>query len=90
MPWVIPAAPVSGWVLGGAEFWPCQLVRHILQQGHESGDPALTGKKKHPVLCDSEELQVTRLQGSGLGAGASQGCVLSVGHQKAAGKCVNS
>lgn len=57
--WVIPAGPVSGWLLGVAVFWPCQLVRHVLQQGHEWGAPPLTGKKNHSVLCDSPEMQVT-------------------------------
>lgn len=52
MPRVIPAAPV----LAGAVLWPCQLLRHVLQQGHESGDPHLLGKKKLSVLCDSQEM----------------------------------
>lgn len=88
--WVIPAGPVSGWLLAGAVFWPCQLVRHVLQQGHESGAPPLTGKKKHSVLCDSPEMQVTRLHRSGLGTGASLGRALAAGDQKATEKCVNS
>lgn len=88
--WVIPAGPVSGWLLAGAVFWPCQLVRHVLQQGHESGAPPLTGKKKHSVLCDSPEMQVTRLHRSGLGTGASLGRALAAGDQKTTEKCVNS
>lgn len=43
--------------LAGVVFWPCQLVRHILQQRHESGDPPVLGKKRHSVLC--HEMQVT-------------------------------
>lgn len=50
MSWVIPAGPVC-WL--GLCFGP---ARHVLQQGHESGDPRLEGKKKQSVLCDSQKM----------------------------------
>lgn len=73
--WVIPAGPVSGWLLVGAVFWPCQLVRHILQQGHESGAPPLTGKKKHSMLCDSPGHKATQVRfGNWSFPGSCPGC----------------
>lgn len=87
MSWVIPADPVSAWLLGGDRVLalPVGQTRFCSVRG----DPPLTGKKKHPELCDSHEVQVTRLRGSGLGTGASQDWLLSVGAQKATEKCVN-
>lgn len=65
-----------GWVPGQAVFWPCRSVRHFLQQEHKAGEPPVPGEKKNSVLCDCHEMQVTGLQGSGLGA---EKCVNSCG-----------
>lgn len=81
--WVIPAGPVSGWLLAGAVFWPCQLVRHVLQQGHESGAPPLTGKKKHSVLCDSPGHKATQVRfGNWSFPGSCPGCRRPKGNRK--------